>query len=141
MQGRRLFLLRLTSLCDASANTNALLNLYPALLPSCVSLRPINLPRRQSSTRPFYEYTVQPLSFVSFTFLPSALKPVSLVPEESIRVWGPRKSPAVGNCRFYDALEGFPPGDGLQRRQSFLKRAKLKLHPPPCVMPFFLTRP
>ncbi len=36
-------------------------------------------------------------------------------------VEGPRKSPAVGNCRFYDASEGFSPGHGLQRKQGFLK--------------------
>lgn len=63
---------------DASANMNALLNLYPAFLLPCVSLHPINLPHRQSSTRRFYDFTAQPQSFVSFTFLPSALKPVSL---------------------------------------------------------------
>lgn len=42
-------------------------------------------------------------------------------PEKTIRVGGPRKSPAVGNCRFYDALEGFPPGDRVQSKQGFLK--------------------
>lgn len=29
--------------------------------------------------------------------------------------------PAVGNCRFYDASEDFPPGDRLQRSQGFFK--------------------
>lgn len=53
-------------------------------------------------------------------------------PEESISVGvrsggGPRKSPAVGNCRFYGALEGSETGFKESRTSE---RAKLKLHPP-----------
>lgn len=66
-------------------------------------------------TRPHYDYTVQPLSFIClFHFTSLTLRCV-------FESGGSQEEPAVGNCRFYDALEGFPPGDRLQRKQAFLK--------------------
>lgn len=74
------------------------------------------------------EYTVKPFIWI-FSFIHSSTFNLFFswpflfpsFPEKSIRVGGPRKSPAVGNCRFYDALEGFPPGDRVQSKQGFLK--------------------
>lgn len=77
---------------------------------SPVSLRSVN--QSCSFTRPPYNYTVQPLPFISFTFSPP------FTPKKVFESGGPWKSPAVGNCRFYDASEGFPPGSRLQRNQG-----------------------
>lgn len=127
-------------------------------LPYClhrapVSLRPMNNspPCKQacSFTRPHHNCTVQPLSFVSFTlphsstfsYLPLLNFSLSTPSEESVRVGGRTKSPAVGNCRVYDALEAFPSWRPASKKAGLFKRAKLKLHPPLCKLPFFLTRP
>lgn len=85
------------------------------------SLSPVSLPCHSPST--------------CLTFDPNLLPPSPPVPAS-----GPRKSPAVGNSRFYDALEGFPPGDGLQRKESFFK-GKVVTPSSLCMPPLFLTRP
>lgn len=63
------------------------------------------------------------LSLILLPLIYSSLDPFLFLsfPEKSIGFGGPRKSSAVGNCRFYDALEGFPPGDRVQSKQGFLK--------------------
>lgn len=53
-----------------------------------------------------------------FLYLSNLFSPPHSSSEERTQVRGPRKSPAVGSCRFY---EGSPPGDLLQKKQVSLK--------------------